>query len=478
VSRGRLWAFLAIGLPVLAALLAKLESVDLAYHLRAGGMIIDTGRIPVSDTFTFTAVGLPWQDQQWAAEAAFALIYRAAGWTGLAMLRAALVGIVFALVFAMCRPGNSARTAALITIASFGLAIVTLSLRPQLFGMVLFTFTLWLTSRRHEHPRSFWLTVPLTIAWASLHGSFFLGPAIVGLAAVEDWLTPVTRRHAIRTAALSALAAASTLLNPFGIDVWRYALGIATNSVIASRVSEWQLTTPLSIEGAAFYASVIVISAALVWSTRSGRRLDRSLLLWLAPFALIGFRTVRGLAWWPIVAAWIAARLLATESKGAATEPTDPPLARRANVIIAGVLVLAGVALLPAWRPVDPGLAAPIGVVGTAPSGITTALRSLVQPDDRVFAPQPWGSWFEFAVPTVRVFVDSRVELFPVRVWSDYDEIAGGGETALVALDRWDVTIVVIADQSASSPLAQLLGSDPAWHEAYHDDDGRVFILK
>jgi hypothetical protein len=36
VSTSRLWSFLAVALPVLAALAANLPSVDLAFHLRAG----------------------------------------------------------------------------------------------------------------------------------------------------------------------------------------------------------------------------------------------------------------------------------------------------------------------------------------------------------------------------------------------------------------------------------------------------------
>jgi hypothetical protein len=59
VTQRGLWAFLAVALPVLGALLANLESVDLAYHLRAGGIILDTKQIPAIDAFTFTAVGLP-----------------------------------------------------------------------------------------------------------------------------------------------------------------------------------------------------------------------------------------------------------------------------------------------------------------------------------------------------------------------------------------------------------------------------------
>ena len=60
-------------------------------------------------------------------------------------------------------------------------------------------------------------------------------------------------------------------------------------------------------------------------------------------------------------------------------------------------------------------------MVGNAPPGITGALRENAGPSDRLFNPQPWGSWFEFALPTLPVAIDSRIELFPTSTWDTYE---------------------------------------------------------
>ena len=91
MTLNRLWAFLAVGLPVLATLIAHLATVDLTYHLRAGGEIFGSGAIPSVDTWTFTASGLPWVDQQWGSQVLLAGVFQIGGWTGLVLLRAALV---------------------------------------------------------------------------------------------------------------------------------------------------------------------------------------------------------------------------------------------------------------------------------------------------------------------------------------------------------------------------------------------------
>ena len=477
MTLARLWGFLAVALPVLGALLANLQSVDLAYHLRAGGLILDTRAIPATDPFTFTAAGQPWQDQQWGAEAILALVYRAAGWSGLVVVRAGLIGVLFGFVFDMCRRGTSARIGALLTLASFGLASVTLALRPQLFGMVLFAAILWLVTRRHERPNRTWLVVPLTLVWANLHGSFVLGPLVVGLAFVEDALDPGTRVAARRTLLLALAAAAATLVNPFGFAVWQYAAGIVTNPLVTTRITEWQPTTPASVEGAAFYGSVGLVVLLLVATAVRRGRIDVAAAIWLAPFAAIGARAVRGLAWWPLVAAVLVARLIArSPAAGTPSERVDPPVIRRLNVVVATAIVIACVVLLPIWRAEEAGLRAPAGVVGTAPPGITAALRDMVGPSDRLFAPQPWGSWFEFSLPETPVFIDSRIELFPVDVWDDYDTITDGRAGWQATLDRWSVTVVVAVDRLGAVPLSGRLVGDPKWRQVYTDSDGQIFV--
>src|SRR3990170_3094618 len=120
MSLASLWRFLAVALPVLASLIATLASVDLTYHLRAGHEILATGSIPTTDTWTFTANGQPWFDQQWGAQVLLALIERLGGWTGLAVARAVTVGFVFGtLALIVLRRGLPSRTAALLVLVAF-----------------------------------------------------------------------------------------------------------------------------------------------------------------------------------------------------------------------------------------------------------------------------------------------------------------------------------------------------------------------
>jgi hypothetical protein len=467
VTFPRLWAVLAVLLPIVGTLIANMSSVDLAYHLRAGDEILG-GAIPRTDTWTYTATGLPWLDQQWGAQAILAATYRVAGWTGLVVLRAALVGTLFGLLFLACRlRGADLRRASWLTLAAFFVSAVALALRPQLFGMVLLAATLVLIAGRHRWPRLLWLVPVIVAVWANLHGSFFLGPVVVGLAWLEDLHD--RRPAAWRTLAVAVVAALAAFINPFGIEVWSYAAGLSTNSEVTARITEWQPTSLRIVPGMAFFGSALAVVTILA---RRPGLVSWPTLAWLGVFFVIGAYAIRGVAWWPLGAAYAIAGLVATAPSEAAAAVRSSRGSSRINVAIVVALVVVGIILLPVWRPIDPGLRAPAGVVGNAPPGVTAALRDVARPGDRLFNPQPWGSWFEFALPDMPVAIDSRIEVFPPQVWDDYGAVTGGTVGWETILNRWGVTIIVApADDEAYIERLRAAG----WHEAYADGDAIVF---
>jgi hypothetical protein len=474
VSLSRLWAFLAIALPTLGALIASLQSVDLTYHLRAGGEIFDSGAIPTVDTWTFTAAGQPWTDQQWGAQVVLAAVYRLGGWTGLVILRALLVAVIFGCLFEIGRRrGLDVRLAAWLTLVAFAVSAPALALRPQLLGMALFAVVLLLVVDRRAHPERLWAVPVIVIVWANLHGSFLLGPVVLGLAWLEDVRDRIARPH--RTLVFAGAAAVAACVTPFGPAVWAYAIGLSVNPEVTQRITEWQRTSPFEVPGFLFYASAVLVVAIALLLHRRGRATAWPTLVWLGLFFVIGAFASRGIAWWSLGGVLPVAGLLAQgRAEGPrATERPTPPGMGRLNVVVASAITLAGIALLPVWRPIDPGTLAPTGVVANAPSGITAALRDLARPGERVLNPQVWGSWFEFALPDLPVAIDSRIEFFPPEVWDAYDLLLSGADSATAQLREWGVTIAVLAAPDRRLPDRL---DDDGWRTVYADDDGWIMV--
>ncbi len=467
MSLRALWAFLAVALPVLASLLAPLSTVDLAYQLRAGADILATGGIPTVDTWTFTMAGAPWVDQQWGAQVILGVVEATGGWVGLAAFRAALVGVIVGgTALVGLRRGLDVRTSAILALVAFIVTAPALALRPQLLGMVCFVAVVLLVVDRREHPRRLWL-VPVVVAlWANLHGSFFLGPLVVGLA----WLEDVHDRWpaASRTLLVTAISALAACLTPFGPLVWVYAASLTSNPSVTARITEWQPTSLRDVPGLLFFASALAI---VVLISRSGRRVPWPTLAWLGVFFLIGVYAQRGVAWWPMAAVTaIAGTLVAPRG---ARRVTETLTMRRLNALVAGVVVLVSLLALPSARTALPGSLVPADGVSPAPAALTASLRDLTGPGDRVLNPQSWGSWFEYAVPDVLVAVDSRIELFRPAVWETYESIIAGRDGWQRALAEWRVTHVVV-EAGETGFLERLVAA--GWDVVHEDADGALLV--
>ena len=463
LSIDRLWLVLAVLLPALIALLVPLPAVDLAYQVRAGDEILRTGALPGVDTYTFTIAGTPWTDQQWLAQVLLAVGYRLGGWELLAVLRAALVAGAFGLLAwtAMLR-GAGPRTAAVLSLIAFALAAPALALRPQLFGIELFATLLMLAAARVRSPRVWWFAPLLVAMWANLHGSFVVAPLLLGYV----WLDDLVRgRRATASLVVLLTGTVATFVNPYGPDVWFYAAGIGASPLVTQQVSEWQRTTPLTVPGLLFYASAV---AALVVAWRGRVALRWPDWLWLAGLFAVGVWTIRGVAWWPFGAAYALAPTLAALGASRVSRPTI------VGALVAAVLGLAVVAALPWWRPSD-RLAGRAGLLTYAPSGLAASLQAAAASGSRVFVPQDWASWFEWAVPDARYFVDSRFELLGTKVWNDYEIITAVDRGWSNVLDDRDVAWVVT---ESNSRLLEALQSAAGWCALYSDENGFLFKRK
>ena len=452
------WLTLALGVPTLFVLLSSLNAIDLAYHLRLGESILASGAIPKTDSFTFTAFGSPWLNQQWLAQVGLHSAHRFGGFGALIVLRALLVAAIAATLFGTCRSrGAGARTSALVTMGGCVMALPYLALRPQLFGAVLFGLVVFLVASRHEGS-NFLLAVPLlTVVWANVHGSFVLAPMIVSFALFDDLHT---RRSGWRRSGLVLVfTLLATCVTPWGAGVWRYAVALISNDTIRDSIKEWSPPSFATASGTLFLIGVVVM---IVWLGHRTDRLPALNLAWIAAFTLLALTAHRNILWWAIaVPPLLVSRLRHPSSHGADRGST------MMNVIVVAVIGSAIVAALPWWRP-------PSSLVTGKPS--TTLMAEIdesVAPGSNVLVYQPWASWIEFDRPDMRVFVDSRIEVFGSIIWRDYYRVIGGEDGWPAILDGYEVDAVVVTRDE--TVVIDRLSHDPDWNLAILDDAGAVF---
>jgi hypothetical protein len=461
------WMTIAIATPVVAAFVGRTMAIDLAYQIRAGNDILTSHHLLDVDTFTYTVHGAAWLNQQWGAQILLAAIYRLGGWSGIAIARGLLLGVVLWFLYESCRAsGVTARTAALLTIAGWLIGIEILpELRPQEFAFTLFALCLWALATRRDHPWRVWLIPAAMLPWANIHGSFPLGLVLLGFAWLEDRRDDPGSARRILLALAAGLAV--TFVNPFGVRVWSYVFDLSTHPVVSRRIAEWGPPSIHTWSGRFFFASLLLIAG---WLARRSEPTDWVKLSELAVFAVLSLLAIRGVVWWALVAPVVVASLLG----GSERERHDP----RSPVHTALVVALLGITLvaLPIRRGDDPATGGP-AVLSFAPGALVSAARGAVPAGSHAFVSQLFASWSEYSAPGLLVAVDSRIELFPESVWDDYYLVSAGREGWTDILDRWGVNVLVLHPDQAAGLLA-VLPSHPEWVPIAANDQGRVYLRR
>ena len=166
----------------------EISDPDFWWHLKTGQYIWQKHSLPVPDPFAYTtAMARPAYageertrdfnlTHEWLAQALFYLIYRAAGFGGVVLFRAAVLTAFCALAgllaWRRCGGFYGALAAAF---ATAGVASEFAVDRPYLVTFLLLASTIAILETR----RWMWLLPPLFLIWANCHGGYFLGWVVV-----------------------------------------------------------------------------------------------------------------------------------------------------------------------------------------------------------------------------------------------------------------------------------------------------------
>lgn len=480
---GGLYVFLSTHVPV--------WHTDVWGHLAYGREIWRQGGLPATEPLMPLSRGVPLIDTAWLSQL---IGYGLYSWLGVAGLKLAyavsLTGAV-ALLSAIVYRRTQSVVWTLVSLGAFAwinyepLRIV----RPQLAGLLCFALLYdWLGGgwrRRH------WWCVPLLFGvWANLHGSFPAGLALIALAALGRVIDVGCRtrrmasiladRQARRLAALLALAAIATCLNPYGPRVYEEVLSVARHPNLRDLV-EWR---PLSVQMPQGLAAAVVGIVLFVAYRLSRRRVRASEVLLLSVLGLLALVHSRMLVWWGVVAAdRVAVHLAGAWGQG---RPVVARPGRRAAVwSVVSLAAAAGcVALSPAGdlllrgRPADRA-----GWIGelrgqTSPLTPIDAVEYLHEnpPRGLLFNTYEWGDYLLWAGPAdAPVFVASHAHLVPRDVWLDYLQVSRGSARWGDVLDRYGVNTVLV-DRAGRGALIRLLRESREWRVVYEDRIAVVFV--
>ncbi len=426
-------AHLALLLPWIAIVIdawAPIRDNSFLWHVRAGTLQLELGRALTEDPFSFTMAGSPWRTQSWLAELAYGWAEGRWGLGFVPFLMLALTSITFlGLGLVAYRRSRSVPTTALMLLLSTVLLLSFLVPRPVLFSFALFPLVVlaWDQARlRWTVPLLFWI-------WASVHGSFVIGLAYVGLSLLAE-----RRWRLLPTAVLSGLM---TLATAHGLGVVRVLFDFLAAREILALLTEWRRPELVSV----VFTPFIVGLAVLVVGAWRQIVAPRHLFL-IAPFTLLSLGALRA-----VPPAWIALFPLmagALYGLGAGLRGRFSP--------VSALIFASTVALVPFF------------VKGEArldeerfPVAASSALRGQrLFHDDRTGGYLIWAEW-----PERTVYLDDRAELYRERM-AEFVAVRNGEADWRPAFVRDGIDEVLLR---GSDPVVEELMA-AGWTETYRDD--------
>jgi tetratricopeptide (TPR) repeat protein len=231
-KRSRADRLLAAALGALAFLLGcyELFDPDIWWHLRSGQWILQHGRVPSLDMFSFASADRTWVDLHWGFQVALALAHKLAGVAGMILMASAAGCAAFLIAMTARLPGWPRWAAALCWLPALALMGTRFDPRPEVFSLLYLACFLAVLVRVERHPTLAWCLPLVQVLWVNTHGLFALGPIVLGCYLVERTTRAligpgrpddgqVRSRRALwrHLIPVSAAVAIACLLNPYGM---------------------------------------------------------------------------------------------------------------------------------------------------------------------------------------------------------------------------------------------------------------------
>jgi hypothetical protein len=481
---GRTLLLGAVLVSSLALFLRPVTDTDFWFHAATGRWIVEHGRLPAHDLFTYTVAGHRWVNHEYLTEVLLWLLQARAGLVGVAVVFGALTWLGLVLVVAACGPRH--RPYVIVGLAASLAALAggpIWGARPQ---MVTFVFAalelLWLRrSMEHDHGRGraiLWLPA-LMVLWSNLHGGWPAGLLFLGIAlAVEGgrWLRDRSAEHRSRLRLLALAGGLSILaigLNPNGPAIYTYPFETLTSAAQQSLIREWASPDFHLTVLRPFELMVVLLVAGLAL----GRPTAFDLLVALAGLAL-ALESARHV---PIFLAAATPVLVATWSDvwrrrvapvlpaltGAAPPRWAPALTTIVLLAVAGTIGLRIAGQLAQQTAVTAQI---------APVGAADWLAAHPQVGTRMFNEYSWGGYLadRFAPDRRRaVFISSEGVLMGDAQLYRYQQVAALHPGWQGVLDQDRVDYVVVGRGSA---LDVVLTTEPGWRLAYRDATAVIYV--
>ncbi len=469
---------------------------DTGWHLRTGQWILEHGRVPDHDIFSFTKAGQPWFAWEWLWDTIFGWLQLHWGLAAVALVSTVVLASVSLLVYKLAWwKSQNALVSIAVTVAAIAGSSMHWLARPHISTWLFFITFYWLLERDYARKSRavYWLPA-LMVLWTNMHGGFIAGLMLVGAYAAGEAISAlVTVEPGARAGAwanvrrygwLTVACLAASLVNPYGYQLHLHVAKYLADKSIQSGVQEF---LPYNFQDVlAPYVEVLVMLAvvAAAWNIYQRRFVYPVLLLMWVHAGLFSARHVPifVIAATPVIAACL------TEFGAPLGNARVPEWLRRLGRDLAGFNAEVGaMERVPRIRVLPVLCVVILGGLFWLRAGDKfqaefDAQRFPVRAVERMSGPQyasgvfstdQWGDYLIYRrYPNIKVFIDGRSDFYGEKFGNRYLNVVLANWDWQKPLDEYRVHAVLLP---VEQPVTSVLKASPGWRVVYDDHVAILF---
>ncbi|HXN77559.1 MAG TPA: hypothetical protein VN965_02160 [Candidatus Dormibacteraeota bacterium] len=465
----------------LSLFIAGEQDPDFWWHLRIGRWMLDNGRLPSTDIFTFTVPGHVWTDHEYLTEILMWLIYRSTGVTGLSILFGLLTWAGFWVMYRQVRRQPW-------VIAGIGLAIGAAAGSPiwgpraQMITFFLSCLELyWLQAYLAGRSRTLQLFPLLMVLWANLHGGWVIGFVWLGVALGAELIAwawdrgnPAHRKHVRFLAIITVFSAVAVAATPHGFSLYPYPFQTEGSVAQQRLIVEWFSPD--------FHQAYLRPFEAMVFLVIIGFALRRPPLYeFLITLVALGLalQSVRNVVLFVAVATPVMINCYSAYGNELAAargwKVTLPP--RRVFAVVTAV-VLVVIVLATTVRIADsisPSKQRSLDA-SSYPIGAADWLAAHPEVGTRMYNQYGWGGYLAYRFypeANRRVFIFGEAALMGDQLLNQYEDVQTLRPDWKQVLDQYKVDYIVY---NRGEALANVLATQPDWKLVYEDSVAVIYV--
>jgi hypothetical protein len=465
----------------LSLYISSVQDPDFWWHLRIGRWMVENGRLPSTDIFTFTVPGHVWTDHEYLTEILMWLVYSTTGVVGISIAFGLITWAGFWVIYRQVRRQPW-------VIVGIGLAIAAVAGSP-IWGpraqMITFFFTClelyWLQGYLSGRSRALNVFPLLMILWANLHGGWVIGFVWLGVALGAELLgwawdrsNPAHRAHVRFLAIITVFSVVAVAATPHGFSLYPYPFQTQGSVAQQKLIVEWFSPD--------FHEVYLRPFEAMIFLTIIGFTLRRpSLYEFLLTLTALGLalQSVRNVVLFVAAATPVLINCYSaywkelSQARGWKLEL--PP---RAIFAVVTAIVLVVIVLATALRITDsinPDKQRSL-VAASYPVGAADWLAAHPEVGTRMYNQYGWGGYLAnrfYPDPNRKVFIFGEAALMGDPLLNQYEDVQTLRTDWKQVLDQYKVDYVVYNKGEA---LANVLATQPEWTLVYQDSVTVIYV--